>query len=100
MDHSRHLEQLDSALPGQHVRLVYDSVTRTEAHILAQLRTGHSKLRGFLAKIKAEDTDQCQCGQGKENTRHFLFHCSRFQQLRGDIVREGRERYGDLSYMA
>jgi hypothetical protein len=96
---ARHLKLLDSALPGKHVRLLYDSLTRTEAHILAQLRTGHSKLRSFLAKIKAEDTDQCECGQGKEDTRHFLFHCQRYQHLRGDTIREARERYGDLSYM-
>jgi hypothetical protein len=40
-----------------------------------------------------------RCGQGKEDTLHFLFHCHRYQHLRGEMVREGKERYGDLSYM-
>ena len=69
----------------------------TEAQVLAQLRTGHSKLRGFLARIGAEETDQCECGQGKENTRHFLFHCQRYQHLQGDMIKG--EQYGNLSYM-
>jgi ribonuclease HI len=95
----RRLKEVDSALPGKHVRLLYDTLTRTEAQALAQLRTGHSKLRGFLARIRAEETDQCECGQGKEDTRHFLFHCQRYQHLRGDMIKEGGERYGNLSYM-
>ena len=53
----RRLKEVDSALPGKHVRLLYDTLTRTEAQALAQLRTGHSKLRGFLARIRAEETD-------------------------------------------
>jgi ribonuclease HI len=95
----RRLKEVDSALPGKHVRLLYDTLTRTEAQVLAQLRTGHSKLRGFLARIRAEETDQCECGQGKEDARHFLFHCQRYQHLRGDMIKEGGERYGNLSYM-
>jgi hypothetical protein len=95
----RRLKEVDSALPGKHVRLLYDTLTRTEAQALAQLRTGHSELRGFLARIRAEETDQCECGQGKEDTRHFLFHCQRYQYLRGGMIKEGGERYGNLSYM-
>jgi hypothetical protein len=62
----KRLKEVDSALPGKHVKLLYDTLTRTEAQALAQLRTGHSKLRGFLARVGAEETDQCECGQGKE----------------------------------
>lgn len=58
----RHLKEVDLALPRTHVRLLYDTLIRTEAQALAQLRTCHYKLRGFLARIKAEETDQCECG--------------------------------------
>jgi ribonuclease HI len=95
----RHLMKVDSALPGRHVRLLYDTLSRTEAQILSQLRTGHSRLRTFLTTIGAMASNQCECGQGKEDTRHVLFHCQRYQYLRGDMIREGKERYGDLSYM-
>ena len=45
------------------------------------------------------ETDQCKCGQGREDKRHFLFHCLRYNQLQGDLIREARCRYGDLSYI-
>lgn len=95
----RRLKEVDSALPGKHVKILYDPLTRAEAHVLSQLRTGHSKLRGFLARIKVEDNGQCECGQGLEDTRHFLLHCPRYQSLRGGMVDVGGRRYGDLSYM-
>ena len=95
----RRLKEVDSALPGKHVRLLYDTLTRREAQALAQLRTGHSKLRGFLSRIGLEKTDQCECGQGREDTRHFLFHCPHYQQYRDDLVKEAGNRYGDLSFM-
>ena len=95
----RRLREVDSALPGRHVRALYDTLTRLEAHVLAQLRTGHSKLRDFLTRIGAETSDQCECGQGKEDRRHFLFHCPRYEHLRGDMITKAGQRYGDLSYM-
>lgn len=81
------------------MRLLYDALTREEAQTLAQLRTGHSKLRAFLAKIGADGGDMCECGQGREDTRHFLFQYQRYTHLRGDIIKEARDRHGDLSYM-
>src|SRR5690349_9566436 len=93
----KHLKLLDTALPGTHVRLLYDTLTREEAQTLAQLRTGHSKLRAFLVKIGADGGDQCECGQGKEDTRHFLFQCPRYEHLREDMIKEAQDRYGDLS---
>jgi hypothetical protein len=91
--------EVDAALPGKHILLLYDTLSRIEAQALAQLRTGHSILRGFSVRIVAEETDNCECGQGKEDARHFLFHCQRYQHLRDDMIREGKGPYGDLSYM-
>ena len=31
---------MDTALPGKHTRMLYDSLERKEANVLAQLRTG------------------------------------------------------------
>lgn len=47
----KHLHQVDAALPGIHVRGLYDKLTHREDQILAQLRTVHSRLRGFLARL-------------------------------------------------
>lgn len=95
----RRLKDIDSALPRKHVKILYDPLTRAEAQVLSQLRTGHSKLHGFLARVEVEDTDQCECGQGLEDTRHSLLNCTRYQSLRGDMFDAGGRRYGDLSYM-
>jgi ribonuclease HI len=39
----KHLRQVDAALPGTHVHRLYDTLTRREAQVLAQLRTGHTR---------------------------------------------------------
>ena len=43
--------KFDTALPGTHTRLLYNSFKRTEAGILAQLRTGMSRLNGYLYRL-------------------------------------------------
>jgi len=95
----KHLHQVDAALPGTHVRGLYDKLTRREAQVLAQLRTGHSRLRGFLAKLGIEDSPACDCGERVETVRHFLLHCPRYQSLRSEMMEEAQDRYGDMSYM-
>lgn len=96
---SRRLKEIDSAFSGKHVKVLLHLLTRLAADVLSQLRTGHSELPGFLVRIQVEETDQCECGQGVEDTRHFLLHCARYEHLRDDMVRKGGKRYGDLSYM-
>jgi hypothetical protein len=95
----KHLRQVDAALPGTHVRRLYDTLTRREAQVLVQLRTGHSRLRGFLAKLGFEDSPACECGERVETVRHFLLHCRRYQDLRSEMIEEAQDRYGDMSYM-
>ena len=68
--------KLDTALPGTHTRLLYNNFKRTEAGILAQLRTGISRLNGYLYRINAAQTDLCACGQAEETVEHFLFRCT------------------------
>ncbi|KAJ5091031.1 hypothetical protein N7532_009715 [Penicillium argentinense] len=48
--------QLDSALPGPHTKMLYDSLDREKAAILAQLRTGHARLNGYLHRIGKADS--------------------------------------------
>lgn len=71
-----YIRELDTALPGKHTKLLYNSFKRTEASKLAQLRTGMSCLNGYLYQIGASETDQCACGQAKETVKHFLFRCT------------------------
>ncbi|KAJ5085459.1 hypothetical protein N7532_010230 [Penicillium argentinense] len=48
---SQFTRQLDSALPGPHTKMLYDSLDQEKASILAQLRTGHTRLNGYLHRI-------------------------------------------------
>jgi hypothetical protein len=88
----------DSALPGKHTRLLYDGLNRQEAALLAQLRTGHNGLRGFLSAIQQSDTETCACGEETESVRHFLFQCTRWDHLRNDMIQAMGDRFGDLSF--
>lgn len=47
---------LDQALPGAHTKKLYDNLRRKEAAVLIQLRTGMSRLNGYLHNIKAADS--------------------------------------------
>jgi hypothetical protein len=90
--------KFDTALPGKHTRLLYNGLKRTEADILAQLRTGMSRLNGYLHRINATDTDLCACGQAKETVEHFLFRCTRWDQYREIMLRHTTTKIGSLSY--
>jgi hypothetical protein len=76
---------IDAALPGKYIKNIYDLPTKTEARILAQLRTDMAKLNGFLYRIKATDSEICECGTAKETVKHFLFIYSRWTHLRRDM---------------
>jgi hypothetical protein len=90
--------KFDRALPGNHTRLLYNGFKRTEAGILAQLRTGMSRLNGYLYRINAADTDLCTCGQAKETVEHFLFRCSQWDQYRDILRKQTDTKMGCLSF--
>jgi hypothetical protein len=90
---------LDSALPGKHTQSLYDNRPHKEAAVLCQLRTGKSRLNDYLAKIRAVESNQCECtGNTSETVRHFLFECSRWRQHREKLREVAGDRWGDLSF--
>jgi hypothetical protein len=88
---------IDKALPGKHTKKLYDNLTREEASILTQLRTGHASLNGFLFSINRTDNAICQCGENDESVQHFLFQCKQWDHLREDMTRIMATRPNDLS---
>jgi ribonuclease HI len=46
---------------------------------LAQLRTGHCALNGYLHRFGKAASPYCECGYGKETVQHFLLECQRFK---------------------
>ena len=77
---------------------MYDLFIKSEARILAQLRTGMAKLNGFLFRIKATDSEICECGNVKETIKYFLFTCNRWTYLRRDMHNQTVERWADLFF--
>ncbi|KZL63698.1 reverse transcriptase [Colletotrichum incanum] len=59
-------KKVDAALPGIHMRQLYDDLSRKQASVLAQLRTGMARLNWYLHQMGAVATDQCTCGQATE----------------------------------
>ena len=80
----RHSKRVDTALLGKHTRKLYDDLTWKEANLLAQLRTGMARLNTYLYRIKAAQTEQCDCDQAKETVEHFLFRCTKWTAYRTD----------------
>jgi ribonuclease HI len=91
--------QLDGALPQRHAIRLYQDLSREDAQILVQLRSGHSRLASNLFRMNIVDSNQCDCGQGIETIRHFLFDCQKWYNDRNQLRQIAGPRWGDLSYM-
>ena len=92
------IKQLDIALPGPHIKMIYDNLTKKEAKVIAQLRTGDAKLNVFLARIKAAESAICACGAAPESVRHFLFSCSRWIRQRREMDAKCPGKEGNIRF--
>jgi hypothetical protein len=94
----KHSKEVDAALPGKHTKVIYDTLNKKEAGILAQLRTGMARINSYLYRIGASGTDQCDCGTAKETVKHFLFLCTQWDHLRAHLLQQVGMRIGDISF--
>ncbi|KYK58873.1 reverse transcriptase [Drechmeria coniospora] len=94
----KYSKRIDKALPGKHTRMLYDSLKRKEANVLAQLRTGMTRLNSYLHKIGVVESDACGCGQAAESVEHFLFRCKKWTTQREVMVQYSRTNMGNLSF--
>ncbi|EXA29119.1 hypothetical protein FOVG_19340 [Fusarium oxysporum f. sp. pisi HDV247] len=90
--------RVDAALPGKHIRLLYDGLSRREASVLAQLRTGMARLKGYLFWIRVAVSQQCACGQATETVEHFLFRCRIWTAHRAEMLQCTETLRGNLSF--
>jgi ribonuclease HI len=91
------LQKVDKALPGKHTKKLYNILNRTDAAILAQLRTNVSRLNTYLHKINIVETDKCECGV-TESVQHFLFSCPRWTEERRNMRTANGNRYRNVPY--
>jgi hypothetical protein len=94
----KHTKRVDTALPGKHTRLLYDRLSWKEASVLAQLRTGMARLNGYLYRIAAAESDQCECGQARETVDHFLFRCTKWIAHRSEMLHCTDTHRGNISF--
>jgi hypothetical protein len=94
----KYSKEVDTALPGQHTRRLYDKLNRPEANTLAQLRTGMARLNSYLHRIGAVDSAQCPCGHAVETVKHFLFTCSLWTHHRSRLLDQTETRRGSISF--
>lgn len=82
----RFTRELDQALPGNHTRILYNSLSFADAQMLAQLRSGRCRLNYYLNKINATDSPNCnQCNE-PETVEHFLIKCPNWAAERSPLV--------------
>ena len=94
----KYSKQIDTALPGKHTRTLYDLLTRKEADVLVQLRTGVARPNSFLHKIDAVVSGTCECGQASETVQHFLFRCIKWIMQREGMLKCSQTKMGNLSF--
>ncbi|OAQ63792.1 reverse transcriptase [Purpureocillium lilacinum] len=98
-DHlGKRIRMVDTAFPGKHTRRLYDDLSRDEASVLAQLRTGIGGLNGYLYNLRLAASPQCACGQAPETAAHFLFQCRQWATHRHEMMQSTGTRRGDLSF--
>ena len=90
---------VDSGSPGTPYKMLYDSRDREKASILAQLRTEHARLNGYLHRIGKTDSDVCECGVERETVPHFLLRCTRWNEQRRVLIEAAGPSLGSLSQM-
>ena len=90
---------IDKALPGRHTLRLYGALTREDAGILAQARTGHTHLREYLARTHQIESALCECGRGVESVKHVLLQCSLWTSQRDRLREAAGDRWGDVSFL-
>ena len=81
-----------------------DSLSRQQANLITQIRTGHIPLNKYLHRIKRKDSPNCETCleagiEAPETPRHLLFECPSYDRERFLYERSLGRRAHDLKYV-
>jgi ribonuclease HI len=107
-DRSRRLAPIDDNFPFNSYRKRTYALTRHQASLMTQLRSGHIPLNGYLHKIGKSETEICQnClddnndVRRKETVSHYIFECEAFREDRKQLIKKiTRRRFNLKDIMA
>jgi hypothetical protein len=86
------MERFDISFPFNDFHRHQYKLTRGQASMLFQIRSGHFPLNAYLHRINRSETEYCQrcapeAGAQKETVDHFLFKCKAYMACRRKLVR-------------
>ena len=95
------MRALDKTTPSKKWLKLVSSLSRSQASIILQLRTGRIGLNKFLHRIKRADTPLCpSCNDNSiETINHFLFECRHYRHERHILQNELRRNASNASYL-
>lgn len=69
---------------------LHTGLTRLQSTIATQMRTGHCGLKQYLYKRRIKDVDSpyCECGEGRQDVKHVLLTCTRWQTERLELIKK------------
>ncbi|KAH9809077.1 hypothetical protein DFH28DRAFT_907042 [Melampsora americana] len=66
-------------------------LTRPDATLITQIRSGHCSLNRFFFRFKNSDSRNCSLCSQYENVQHLLLNCKKFARLRRDLYKAANE---------
>ena len=85
--------RINSNFPFIKFRKKLFSLSRKQASLIMQLRTGHIPLNNYLKRIGKIDSDKClKCAEDPINMQivetvgHFLFECQAYEEEREELI--------------
>lgn len=102
-DRSQRVALIDDEFPFNSFRKRTHLLTRNQASLMIQLRSGHIPLNGYLFRIAKSETALCQECLDIENgvhrletVNHFLYECAAFEQEREELITKIKRRHLNL----